>query len=180
MALIHQEAHKLSFFFPQKLTKLAYLYLGNNELTSVPHLPESLHIAHLQVRRFVNHSCWSAVAADSWILEFHILFSLFSAEQQDSSNNGSDILQGEHQLLCADQNGRGETWWESSRAVKLPVQLHLSEVSPFGLVQLKTARGRVSHEGVSMQMEKIYIIGNISYIIIFWVLFCIKHICEKI
>lgn len=155
-------------FFPQKLTKLAYLYLGNNELTSVPHLPESLHVAHLQVQRFVNHSCWSAVAADSWILEFHILFSLFSAEQQDSSNNGSDILQGEQQLLCADQNGRGETWWESSRAVKLPVQLHLSEVSPFGLVQLKTARGRLSHEGVSMQTEIKYI-GNISYTIIFWV-----------
>lgn len=156
-------------FFPQKLTKLAYLYLGNNELKSVPHLPESLHVVHLQVRRFVNHSCWSAVAADSWIHEFHILFSLFSAEQQDISNNGSDILQGEHQLLCADQNGRGEAWWESNRAVKLPVQLHLSEVSPFGLVQLKTTRGRLSHEGVSMQTEIKYIIGNISYIIIFWV-----------
>lgn len=33
----------------QKLTKLAYLYLGNNELTAVPQLPESLHVVHLHV-----------------------------------------------------------------------------------------------------------------------------------
>lgn len=37
------------FFFSQKLTRLAYLYLGNNELTAVPQLPESLHVVHLQV-----------------------------------------------------------------------------------------------------------------------------------
>lgn len=33
----------------QKLTRLAYLYLGNNELTAVPQLPESLHVVHLHV-----------------------------------------------------------------------------------------------------------------------------------
>lgn len=33
----------------QKLTRLTYLYLGNNELTAVPHLPESLHVVHLHV-----------------------------------------------------------------------------------------------------------------------------------
>lgn len=34
----------------QKLTKLAYLYLGYNQLEAVPHLPESLRVVHLQVR----------------------------------------------------------------------------------------------------------------------------------
>lgn len=33
----------------QKLTRLAYLYLGDNELTAVPHLPESLYVVHLHV-----------------------------------------------------------------------------------------------------------------------------------
>lgn len=89
---------------------------------------------------FVNHNCGIATAADSCIHEFNINFSMFTAEQQDSSNNRWDILQGEHQLLRADQNGWGETWQESSRAGKLPVQLHLSEVSPCGLVQLKMTR----------------------------------------
>lgn len=41
--------HAVKSFFWQKLTKLAYLYLGNNELTTVPHLPESLHVVHLHV-----------------------------------------------------------------------------------------------------------------------------------
>lgn len=35
--------------FFQKLTRLAYLYLGNNELTGVPLLPESLYVVHLHV-----------------------------------------------------------------------------------------------------------------------------------
>lgn len=35
--------------FLQKLTRLAYLYLGNNELTAVPLLPESLYVVHLHV-----------------------------------------------------------------------------------------------------------------------------------
>lgn len=33
----------------QKLTRLAYLYLGDNELTAIPHLPESLYVVHLHV-----------------------------------------------------------------------------------------------------------------------------------
>lgn len=43
----------------QKLTRLAYLYLGNNELTAVPQLPESLNIVHLQVSSsaiYCNHN----------------------------------------------------------------------------------------------------------------------------
>lgn len=33
----------------QKLRKLAYLYLGDNELEAIPPLPESLHVVHLHV-----------------------------------------------------------------------------------------------------------------------------------
>lgn len=153
--------------FPlQKLTKLAYLYLGNNELTSVPQLPESLHVVHLHVSPSVNHICQSSAAADCWMHGFHIPC---SAEQQDRSNNGWDILQGEDQLLRADQNGWGEAWRESCHADKLPVQLHLSEVSPCGLVQLKITKVRLWYEGFSMQTEVNYIIGNIMHIITFWV-----------
>ncbi|XP_054465367.1 osteoglycin, paralog b [Anoplopoma fimbria] len=31
----------------KKLTRLTYLYLGNNEMTAVPQLPESIHVVHL-------------------------------------------------------------------------------------------------------------------------------------
>lgn len=39
----------------QKLARLAYLYLGHNDLTAVPLLPESLHVVHLHVSLLTFH-----------------------------------------------------------------------------------------------------------------------------
>lgn len=82
--------------FFQKLTRLAYLYLGNNELTAVPLLPESLYVVHLHVSLLTfecnqhNYSVQSKHEKSFLTLSSRLVF---SAEQQDIIDNRSDILQ---------------------------------------------------------------------------------------
>lgn len=39
----------------QKLTRLANLFLADNQLEAVPHLPESLRTVHLQVCLYIQY-----------------------------------------------------------------------------------------------------------------------------
>lgn len=81
----------------QKLTKLAYLYLSNNEIEAIPQLPESLRIVHLQVwsalltvHLSMAHigSLWKTTfkkLKNWWVIKFSLTLSIFSFGLQNNN-----------------------------------------------------------------------------------------------
>lgn len=121
------------------------LYLADNQLEAVPHIPDSVRILHLQVGTSdtlyppitvqVVHGCWRKRI--KWDESIPAETPSFFPEQQHHGGQRRHFLPVQWHLLPATQPQRGAHGRQPRGAVQVPRQLHLHEGTADRTVSLR-------------------------------------------